>query len=225
MPRNTRKQPVHALRRPWGLTPQELMVLQRLDTPEKIQTFLEGLAYNRELDGETCRSPRGVLKHKEAHCMEGALFAAACLRMHGKKPLLLDLTAKRDHDHVVCVFKRGRYWGAISKSKFHSLGYRNPIYRSIRELALSYLPSYHNYRGEKTLFSASVPFDVSVFDRIGWMTSDKDLWDIGWKLCQIKHERLTPKGVKLRPVPRAAQYADVAQPPDGWKNRKPTRGH
>lgn len=209
----------------FGFTPGEVRALKRLNTPHKVQAALDAMPYNTELRGETCRSPREVLKRKEAHCIEGALFAAACLRLAGKKPLIVDLESERDHDHVICVFKQGKYWGAISKSRFHSLGYRDPIFKNMRELALSYFPSYHNYRGQKTLKRVSVPVDLSRFDRIAWMTSKHDLWDIGNYLFTVKHETLVPRGVKLRTVPAAAQYADTAQPPKGWKNGKPKKGH
>ena len=209
----------------FGLTPGETRVFKRLNTPHKIQTYLDGLPYNNEVPRETCRSPREVLKHKEAHCIEGALFAAACLRFAGHKPLIVDLESKRDHDHVICVFKESGHWGAISKSRFHSLSYRDPIFKSMRELALSYFPSYHNYRGQKTLRRVSVPIDLTRFDRDAWMTSEHDLWNIGNYLFTVKHEELVPRGVKLRTVPSAAQYADTAEPPKGWKNSKPKKGH
>lgn len=211
-----------------GFSAQELRVLRRLATPEKIQTYLETIRYNNERSGATCRSPLHVLRRGEAHCIEGALFAAACMRLAGKKPLIVDFEANGDFDHVVCVFKRKGLWGAISKSNFHSLGYRDPIFKSLRELALSYFPSYHNYRGQKSLRRVSVPVSVTQFDSIHWMTSDDDLWDIGNYLFTVKHEELLPKSMTqrdLRVVPRAAQYADTAKPPSGWKNGKPKKGH
>jgi hypothetical protein len=169
-----------------------------------------------------------VLLRGEAHCIEGALFAAACLRLAGEKPLIVDLEAEGDHDHVICVFKRSGRWGAISKSRFHSLGYRDPVFRTLRELALSYFPSYHNYRGQKSLRRVSVPVDLTRFDRIEWMTSERDLWEIGNYLFTVKHEDLLPRGMtqrNLRTVPIAAQYADTVKPPHEWKNGKPKQGH
>lgn len=210
---------------PWGLTQQELRVFRRLNTPEKIQDFLEKrLRYNSERNGETCRSPREVLRHGEAHCMEGALFAAAALRVNGYRPLLVDLTATRDHDHVICVFRRSGRWGALSKSKFNSLGYRNPIYRSIRELALSYFPFYNNYRGTRTLRSYTQPMHLGRFDSMNWMTSGEDLWDIGMALIERKHHDLVPRGLKLRPVTRDMLYADLVRAPTRWKSAAPKKG-
>ena len=111
-------------------------MLRRLRTPEKIQQFLDDkVAYNVEPDGETCYSPRLVLRHRIAHCMEGAMLAAAALRFHGQPPLLIDLTAVRDDDHVLAVFRRDGLWGAIAKSNYSGLRYRTPIYRTLRELA------------------------------------------------------------------------------------------
>ena len=136
----------------------ERAVFRRLTTPEKIQRFLDPeLAYNKEPDGATCRSPRRVLRDRTAHCMEGALFGAAALRMLGHPPLLLDLEAVRDDDHVLAIFRlRGR-WGAVAKSNYSGLRYREPVYRTLRELVMSYFEHYYNLQKEKTLRRYSRP--------------------------------------------------------------------
>jgi hypothetical protein len=205
----------------------EQRLLRRLNTPAKVQTYLEGLRYNKELAGDTCSSPRTVLRRGSAQCMEGALFAAMCMRFHGHKALVMDLEAQHDHDHVLCVFRSKGLWGAISKSKFHSLSYRDPVFRTLRELALSYFPNYHNYRGTKTLRKYSVPLSLAQFDRIHWMSSDDDVWAIPERLCTIKHYALYPRAIipSLRVVPLPRQYADTAYPPRGWKNKPPKRGY
>jgi len=123
--------------------PVERAVFRRLTTPEKIQRFLDDLAYNKEHDGETCRSPRRVLRDRTAHCMEGALFAAAALRMLGHPPLLLDFEAVRDDDHVLAIFQLRGHWGALAKSNYSGLRYREPVYRTLRELSMSYFE--HSY--------------------------------------------------------------------------------
>jgi hypothetical protein len=117
---------------------EERAVLRRLNTPEKIQRFLDGLAYNKEPDGNTCRSPRRVLRDRTAHCMEGALFGAAALCAIGHPPLLLDLEAVRDDDHVLAIFRSHSHWGAVAKSNYSGLRYREPVYRTLRELVMSY---------------------------------------------------------------------------------------
>jgi hypothetical protein len=162
-------------------------VLHKLSTPEKIQRYLDDLPYNKEKDGETCRSPRLVVQHNSAHCFEGALFAAAALRVSGRPPLILDLAAVRDDDHVIAVYRTGDCWGAIGKSNYSGLRFRSPVYRTLRELALSFFEHYYNLKGEKTLRSYSRPVNLSRFDSIGWMTAEEPLWAIPEYLCEIKH--------------------------------------
>jgi hypothetical protein len=175
----------------FGFTQEEWRVLQRLKTPALIQKFLDReIAYNQEPQGDTCYSPRRVLRDRVAHCMEGALFAAAALRVHGHPPLLLDLEATQDSDHVLAVFRQRGHWGAIAKSNFAGLRFREPVYRTVRELALSYFEHYYNLRGEKTLRAYSRPVSLRRFDRIHWMTADRDVWEIPSYLCDIPHTKL-----------------------------------
>ncbi len=173
-----------------GFNPSERAVLRRLTTPEKIQRFLDELAYNKEPEGDTCYSPRLVLRKRLAHCMEGALFAAAALRELGYPPLLVDLEADRDDDHVLAVFRRGGHWGALATSNYSGLRYREPVYRTLRELAMSYFEHYFNLKGEKTLRRYSRPVNLRRFDRIGWMTSEEDVWAIPEYLLTIFHTPL-----------------------------------
>ena len=153
-----------ARREDLGLTPAEFAVLQRLDTPEKIQAFVFGLGQNFELGGDTCRTVRGVLETRSAHCIEGAMLAACALWVHGEPPLLLDMRAVRDFDHVVALFRRHGRWGAISKTNGIGLRSRDPVYGSLRELAMSYFHEYANGRDHKTLREYSIPFDLRRMD-------------------------------------------------------------
>jgi len=162
-------------------------LLRRLSTPEKIQKYLDDLPYNKEKDGDTCRSPRLVIEYNTAHCFEAALFAAAALRANGRQPLILDLASVRDDDHVIAVYRTNGYWGAIAKSNYAGLRFRSPVYRTLRELALSYFEHYYNLKGEKTLREYSRPVSLARFDSIHWMTSDEPLWAIPEYLCTIKH--------------------------------------
>lgn len=163
-------------RHPFELTCSEAAVFARLRTPRKIQDFLETIPVNFETGGDTCISPRRVLREKKAHCMEGALFAAAALWYHGERPLILDLkSAERDVDHVVALFRREEHWGAISKTNHAVLRYREPVYRTIRELALSYFHEYFLDDGVKTMRSYSKPFDLSRFANRGWVTAEEDV--------------------------------------------------
>jgi len=173
-------------------------VFRRLSTPEKIQRFLDcDLGYNKEVGGETCLSPRLVLRRRTAHCMEGALFGAAALRMLGHPPLLLDLEAVRDDDHVLALFRRRGNWGALAKSNYAGLRYREPVYRSLRELVMSYFEHYYNLRREKTLRRYSRPVDLRRFDARCWMTSEEDVWFVPEYLTTISHTALLRVPVSL----------------------------
>jgi hypothetical protein len=173
-------------------TPAERAVFRRLSSPEKIQRFLDELAYNKEPHGATCRSPRRVLRDRTGHCMEGALFGAAALRMLGHPPLLLDLEAVRDDDHVLAIFRQRGCWGAVAKSNFSGLRYREPVYRTLRELVMSYFEHYYNLRREKTLRHYSRPVNLRRFDGIGWMTAEEDVWAVPEYLCAIGHTPVMP---------------------------------
>lgn len=181
---------------------RELKLLRGLDRPEKIQAYLDGLAYSAE---DACRSPRRVMRDGQAHCMDGALIAAAALRLHGKGCRVLDLYAVRDDDHIVALFKERGCWGAVSKSNFSGLRFREPVYRTLRELVMSYFDSYFNTEREKTLRSYSRPVDLRRFDATEWMTTERDVDDpIGKYLTATPHTPLlTPAMVRaLRPVDR-----------------------
>jgi hypothetical protein len=182
----------------------ERAVFRRLRTPEKIQSFLDGLAYNKEPGGATCRSPRRVLRDRTAHCMEGALFGAAALRQLGHPPLLLDLEAVRDDDHVLAIFRVRGHWGAVAKSNYSGLRYREPVYRTLRELVMSYLEHYYNLKREKTLRGYSRPVNLTRFDSIGWMTAEEDVWAVPEYLCTIAHTPIFSKGL----VPRQRRVDD-----------------
>jgi hypothetical protein len=183
----------------------ERAVFRRLNTPEKIQHFLDhDVAYNKEPDGPTCGSPRRVLRERKAHCMEGALFGAAALRMLGYPALLLDLEAVRDDDHVLAIFRRDGSWGAIAKSNYSGLRYREPVYRGLRELAMSYFEHYYNPRREKTLRNYSRPVNLRRFDSIHWMTAEEAVWAIPEYLTTIRHTPL----VARRAIRRLARVDD-----------------
>src|SRR3989344_7544763 len=135
-----------------GFTKKEISAIKRLNSPKKVQGFINKLKINFEENGDTCLSPRLVLKEKKAHCIEAALLAAAILRFHGYPPIILDLeSTSRDFDHVIFLFKSRKHWGAISKSNHTSIRYREPIYRTIRELVMSYFHEYFLDNGKKTL--------------------------------------------------------------------------
>ena len=176
--------------------------MRRLTPAWRIQRFLDDLDY--DLAGAACRSPRRVLRERTVQCLDGALFAAAALRLQGQRPLIMDLEAVRDDDHVVAVYQQHGHWGAIARSNFSGLRFREPVFRTLRELALSYFESYFNLGREKTLRRYSVPVDLSRFDASQWMTAEGDLWEVGTHLVHIRHFTLLTPAMErdLGPVDR-----------------------
>jgi len=178
-----------------GWTKTELKLLDTLDEPIKVQRYLDDIGYDAKDD---TRSPRYVMKEREAHCFEGALFAAACLSRMGHPPLILDLEAVNDDDHVIAVFKEEGRWGAVAKSNFTTLRFREPVYRSLRELAMSYFDLYFNTILEKTLREYSLPLNLDRYASEHWMTTDRDLEFIGDDLAKVRHLPLISKGMAGR---------------------------
>jgi len=173
-------------------TPLELRKIRALKSPWGIQKFLDAIPYHH---AGTAWSPRIVLQKRTAHCLEGAVFAAAALRVLGYPPLVFDLEGYRDDDHVLAIFQEGKHWGAIAKSNFSGLRYRAPVYVSLRELAMSYFEDYFNLAGDRSLRRyTKEPVDLREFNKLQWMTSEKDVWFVAEKLCEVPHTRiLTPK--------------------------------
>jgi hypothetical protein len=170
-----------------GLDKKDFAFLKRLTTPQKIQEYLNKLPFNFEKNGETYMSPKRALEVGKIHCFEGALLAAAALWIQGQPPLLLDLKAdKIDVDHVVVPFCVDGWWGALSKTNHGVLRYREPIYKNIRELAMSYFHEYFLFDGTKTMRSFSKPFDLSK-KGYGWITAEKELFDLVDELDESPH--------------------------------------
>ena len=172
----------------FGLDKKELEILKKLNTPRKIQDFLNKMKKNFEKDGDTDFSPRVVLKKRICHCLEGAVLAALAFRVNGYPPLLVDLKAnENDFDHVIAVFKKDGKWGAISKTNYAVLRYREPVYNSIRELAMSYFHEYFDKKGRKSLRSYSRPVNLKIFDKRGWMTTEEEVDYIPEYIDGVKH--------------------------------------
>jgi hypothetical protein len=169
-----------------------LRTLRALKTPVRIQKFLDALPYQY---ANTAWSPQRTLRERKGHCLEGALLAAAALRVNGHPPLLMDLEAVRDDDHVVALYRERGLWGGIAKSNFAGLRFRAPIYRTLRELALSYFEHYYNLRGERTLRSYSGPVNLARLDSQGWMTSEENAWCVPELLIAARHYPLFPDKV------------------------------
>jgi hypothetical protein len=182
----------------FGLLPKDLRTLRALHTPVRIQRFIDGLIYQY---ADTAGSPQRVLRERKGHCLEGALLAAAALRVNGQPPLVMDLEAVRDDDHVVALYRERGLWGGIAKSNYAGLRFRAAVYRTLRELALSYFEHYYNLRGERTLRSYSVAVNLARLDGKNWMTSEEEVWCVPELLIASRHYPLFPDKV-ARTLPR-----------------------
>jgi len=193
-----------------GLTPAQAKALARLKTPEKVQDFVSAIPANFEPDGDTCLSVREAMRQRRAHCIEGAFVAACAFWMQGQLPLLMDLKARGDNDHVVALFRKQGCWGAISKSNHVWLRWRDPVYRNLRELALSYFHEYVTGRS-KTLWSYSVPFDLRRCNTTQWVSAKESCWDVAEALDDIRHYKLitAAQAKHLRPRDKVEQRADA----------------
>ncbi|MCI0497402.1 MAG: hypothetical protein L0Z54_03800 [Thermoplasmata archaeon] len=196
-----------------GWTREQIEVLDGLDTPARIQAFVDGLPYNPE---ENVKSPRAVLEVGNMHCVEGAFFAFACLTHHGYNAGVMDFRAVNDEEHILAVYRLHGRWGSIGKSKFLNLGGREPVYHSEQELAMSYFHSYFNASGERT-FRGYLVDDMSRFGD-GWFTSGDDLNWMSEELGGLDHAILIPEDLVLRltPVGRRAIDAALGDTPREW---------
>lgn len=173
----------------YGYSKEEIKLFRKLNSPQKIQDYLNSLSFNFREDGVFV-SPRVVIRNKKSDCLEGALFAASVLEFHGEKPLILDLRSSKnpfDYDHVIAVFKKFNCFGAISKTNHGVLRYREPVYKTIRELVMSYFHEYFLNKGIKTLREYSLPYDLNKLNHLEWRTTENNLWEIHEILDKIKH--------------------------------------
>lgn len=178
-----------------NFTPAELRKLRSLKDPHGIQQFIDEMPYHL---ADTAWSPRRVLAEKTSHCLEGAIFAAAALRANGYRPIILDLEAEADTDHVIALFRVDGHWGSIAKSNYTGCRYREPVYRTLRELAISYFDGYFNLRRERSLRTFSRPVNLARFDDLDWMTTDKPVWFIAEYLLTIHHFKLLRPAMSKR---------------------------
>ena len=199
------------------LTPAERRLFARLDSPQKIQTYIDGLPANFEPNGDTIMSPRRMMRHRVAHCAEGALFAAAVLMFHSEDAWLMDIRSlPSDHDHIVTLFKQRGLWGAISKTNHAILRWRDPIYRTPRELAMSFAHEYCLPSGKKSMLEFSKPFSLTRFDPERWLTADEELHWLMDKLDEAPHVPVAPP-LALRARRRSSKIELKAQDAVQWK--------
>lgn len=195
-------------------------VLKRLSSPQKIQDYLDSLPINFEEQGDTYMSPVRVVRSGVAHCAEAALLAAAALAYHGEKPLVMDLrSTMNDVDHVVALFKRNGHWGAISKTNYPVLRYRDPIYPDLHSLALSYFHEFFLDNGQKTLRAYSGAFDLSKYDPRDWVVKEENLDELIDDLDASRHYLLIPKK-NLREIRFATPFERTTTAAREWKRKK-----
>jgi hypothetical protein len=182
-----------------SFTKKEKALLKKLNTPAKVQDFINSIPFNFEHDGiDRVKSPVRVLREKSAHCIEGAIFSAYALSLHGFKPKLIYLkTTKNDLEHVITLFEQDGFLGAISKTNHAVLRYREPVYKNVRELVMSYFHEYFLNDGTKTLRGYSDPLDLSIFEH-GWEVAEEDLWGIDEELDKMKHYEIISKKMVKR---------------------------
>lgn len=169
-------------------TKEEIKLFKRLNSPSKIQDYLDKIAYDSD---EGTSSPRESIKKGKANCFEGAMIAAAAFEFHRLKPLIVDMVAHDDDDHVIAVYKKYGRWGAVAKSNTTVLRYREPVYKTIRELVMSYFDLYINLKGKKSLRKHSGAFDLSGYK--DWQIAKNDLEYLGEELAKAKHFDISPK--------------------------------
>ncbi len=196
-------------------TSDPLSIVSKLTTPQKIQKYLDSIPFNFEKDGETCMSPLRVVEEQKAHCIEGAMLAAYALMLQGKRPLLLNLKVKdSDVDHVVTLYKTHGLWGAMSKTNHAVLRYRDPVYKTVRELAMSY---FHEYflptTGEKTLVGYSRPISMRRFGDT-WIRRKDDMWDIAEYIFDAPYTKIIPKATLPYLAPASAIEIQAATTPE-----------
>lgn len=181
------------LARSIGLTAEESAVFRKLKTPHQVQDFVSAVPVNFETDGDTCHSVRTALLRNECHCIEGAFIAACAFMLHGERALLLDFQAEDDDDHVLTLFRRDGAWGAISKSNSLWLRWRDPVYRSPRELAMSYFHEYIRHDHKSLRRISARPFDIGAYRPEDWITKPDDCWDMAAEIDGAPHvDLVTP---------------------------------
>jgi hypothetical protein len=168
-------------------TAKEWKLVQRLNTPAKVQRFFSRVPYHWENNGTTMRSFREVMKRKEAHCLEAAVSAAVILEQHGYAPLLLDLESHDLLDHVIYVFKENGRWGSIARSRDIGLNGRKPVFRSLRDLAWSYFDTYVDFSGRLKGYALTSLYELGKYD---WRFSPRKMTKIEDHLRAIPHKPL-----------------------------------
>lgn len=190
------------------LTARERRLWDGLDSPLKIQAFLDTMAYSSE---NAYRCPARVLRERRGHCYDGGVFAAAALRRLGFRPQVVNLNAARDDEHLLALYRIDGHWGAVAKSNFTGLRFREPVYRTLRELVMSYFESYYNLDREKTLRGYTLPVNLNAFDRLNWLTDDAAMDAIAARIGRARKVSLLTRRMlaRLSPIDRRSYQAGM----------------
>jgi len=179
--------------------PKEWAIIQKYRTPRQVQQFLRALPYNWERDGETLRTFRSVVRHWQAHCLEAAVTAATILEQHGYPPLLLDFQSQDNLDHVVFLFRHRERYGTVARSRDAGLHGRKPVYRSLRQLAMSYVDPYVDGSGRIIGYGV---LDLRTLRRSNWRLSSRNVWAVERVLIKMPHKKLKTSDRRYRAVLR-----------------------
>jgi hypothetical protein len=179
--------------------PAEWAIIRRCRTPKQVQEFLRKLPYNWETQGETLRTFRSVVKHGSAHCLEGALSAATILEQHGYPPLLLDLESQDQLDHVLFLFKKRGRWGTVARSRDAGLHGRKPIFRTLRQLVMSYVDPYVDGSGRITGYGVA---NLRSLVKSDWRLSAKNVWEVERALIKMPHRKIRTSDRRYRTMLR-----------------------
>ena len=165
-------------------TAGEWKLIQTHRTPEQVQRYLRSIPYNREREGTTCFSFRRVLAENRAHCLEGALVAAVILEQHGYPPTLVSIESQDKLDHVLLLFKRNGRWGSVARSRDIGLHGRKPVFRTVRDLVMSYFDMYIDKTGRITGYGVASLYELGDYD---WRLSERNVRKVEHHLQEIPH--------------------------------------
>lgn len=193
---------------PYGLNAEEYYLFKELNTPEKVQDYLDNTSYNWCDNGYICKSPRRVIREQSAHCLEGSLFAAAAQRVNGEPPLMVELFSTPEEVHFIAPFKRNKLWGAMAQSKTYTLKWRDPTYKSLRELVLTYFNVFIS-NGELAIKTYSRPVNLKSYDYMNWMTTENCLEQLGNAFDYVRHYNLFDEEITIRKTPELDELHDL----------------
>jgi hypothetical protein len=198
---------------------KERQIIRNHRTPAQVQRFLSNLPYNREIGGSTCLSFRSAILYDRAHCLEGALIAAAILEQHGYPPLLISIESQDKLDHVLFLYRKGKRYGSVARSRDIGLHGRKPVFRTVRDLVMSYYDPYIDSTGRITGYAVANLYDLGNYD---WRFSPRNVWKVERHLQEIPHKAI--RGSDARYEKWLGRYKEFKKrAPKGSPDYYPTR--